>query len=238
MNITEQTLLEGSWWALEQAGRLLGSATMLFESGDFSTALAVAMFGREELGRSHLLRDCAGEVRAGKLLQPDEIKSRCQDHVKKQEASASQTKISTPPGSALARVSRDLNKYDPGSEQWQEAYNAINSAHDAKRRRQPHQRHEARCSSLYVDLNDQGTAWLRPNITKDEAYNEITTAIGEYTHEVELLIHAESNPTLEQRAPRLSLKAMSSARSKMSPPVDIPRPSLPTFNAGHGQQKE
>jgi AbiV family abortive infection protein len=97
MNVTEQMLLEGSWWALKQAGRLLESATMLFESGDFSTALAVAMFGREELGQSRLLRDCAWEVREGKVPQPDEIKRRCKDHVKKQEASAFQTKISIPP---------------------------------------------------------------------------------------------------------------------------------------------
>ena len=82
-NVDEQTLLEGSWWALEQAGKLLGSATRLFESGDCSTAVAVAMFGREELGRSRLLRDCSGEVRDGKLLQPNEIKKRCDDHVKK-----------------------------------------------------------------------------------------------------------------------------------------------------------
>lgn len=227
MNVTEQRLLEGSWWTLEQAGRLLSSATKLFESGDFSTALAVAMFGREELGRSRLLRDCSGEVREGKLLQPDEIKKRCDDHVRKQEASVLHTTLSYPPDGQLAKAFRDLREHDLGSEQWTKAYDLIASAFDAKKKRQPHQRHEARCSSLYVDLNNLGTEWLRPvNIGKDEAYDEITTALGEYTHEVELLIHAESNPTLEQRAPHLRLKAMSIARSKMSPPVDIPRPKL------------
>ena len=39
--VSEQTLLEGSWWALAQAGRLLQSATTLYDLGDFGTALAV-----------------------------------------------------------------------------------------------------------------------------------------------------------------------------------------------------
>src|SRR5215467_306493 len=111
-NVTEQTLLEGSWYALEQAGRLLESATGVFESGDVSTALALAMFGREELGRSRLLRDCAGEVGKGKSLQPDAIERRCVDHVKKQEASAFATRLSPPPDSQVGQALRDLNKYE------------------------------------------------------------------------------------------------------------------------------
>jgi hypothetical protein len=54
--VTAQTLWEGSWLALEQAGRLLRSASILWDSGDPSTAVAIAMLGREELGRSRLLR--------------------------------------------------------------------------------------------------------------------------------------------------------------------------------------
>ena len=236
MNVTEQMLLEGSWWALEQAGRLLESATMLFESGDFSTALAVAMFGREELGRSRLLRDCSGEVCEGKSLRPNEIKRRCRDHVEKQEASAFHTKLSTPPGSRLAQASGDLHKYEPGSEQWRKAYDFIDVAVEAKRKRQPDERHKARCSSLYVDLNGQGTAWLRPaSIAKDEAYNEITTAIADYSFEVYRLLDVESDPILEQRQPHLRLKAMRIARAKMTQPLDIPRLRIPIFDAEQGQ---
>src|SRR6266566_5212144 len=110
-NVDEQTLLEGSWWALEQAGRLLRSATVLFKSGDCSTALAVAMFGREELGRSRLLRDCAREVREGNLLQPHKITERCKDHVRKQKASAFHITLSPPSDSQLGKDLRSLNEY-------------------------------------------------------------------------------------------------------------------------------
>jgi AbiV family abortive infection protein len=86
--ISEQTLLEGSWHALVQAGRLLRSAVLLFDSGDASSALMLAMFVREELGRSRLLRMCAGEVNAGQLYTPCEVAAKCDDHVAKQETSA------------------------------------------------------------------------------------------------------------------------------------------------------
>src|ERR1700722_1238991 len=89
--ISEQTLLEGSWHALVQAGRLLRSAVLLFDSGDASSASVLAMFVREELGRSRLLRICAGEVKAGQLYTPSEIAAKCDDHVARQ-ASAYETK--------------------------------------------------------------------------------------------------------------------------------------------------
>jgi hypothetical protein len=85
--ISEQTLLEGSWHAVVQAGRLLHSAVLLFDNGDASSAFVLAMFGREELGRSRLLRVCAGEVNAGQLYTPSEIAAKCDD-LAKQEASA------------------------------------------------------------------------------------------------------------------------------------------------------
>ena len=224
-NVDEQTLLEGSWWALEQAGRLLRSATVLFKSGDCSTALAVAMFGREELGRSRLLRDCAREVREGNLLQPHKITERCKDHVRKQKASAFHITLSPQSDSQLGKALRSLNEYEPSSEQWHNAESDINSAVKAKLKRQPDERHQARCSALYVDLNGLGTDWLRPSvkIAKDETRKAINNAISDYNREVDRLTNEESHPTLEQYQPHLSVKAMSIARSKMSHPMDIPR---------------
>jgi AbiV family abortive infection protein len=84
--ISEQTLLEGSWHAVVQAGRLLHSAVLLFDNGDASSALVLARFGREELGRSRLLRVCAGEVSAGQLYTPSEIAAKCDDYVEEYRA--------------------------------------------------------------------------------------------------------------------------------------------------------
>lgn len=38
----------GSWYALEQCGRLLQSAVCVFDSADHATAVALAMLGKEE----------------------------------------------------------------------------------------------------------------------------------------------------------------------------------------------
>jgi AbiV family abortive infection protein len=126
-NVSEQTLLEGSWFALEQAGRFLCSATQLFRTGDWSTALAIAMFGREELGRSRLLRDISGEVHLGKVLGPAAINRRCKRHAAKQDASAFSVTVHA---ASTATAS------------------ALDAAVTAKARRQSSDRHEARCSSL------------------------------------------------------------------------------------------
>jgi len=226
-NVDEQTLLEGSWWALEQAGRLLGSATMLFEGGDFSTALAVAMFGREELGRSRLLRDCAQEVRQGKSLQPHEITKRCNEHVRKQQASAFHIALNLQLNSQVRKALSDLSAYDPSSEQRKGAGALIDSAVEAKGKRLATDRDQDRCSSLYVDLNPQGTDWRRPAmIDEDKARHEINSAISDYTYEVNRLTNEELHPNLEQHQPHLSVKAMSIARSKMQHTVDIPQPQF------------
>lgn len=230
MNVTEQTLLEGSWYALEQAGRLLRSATSIFESGDFSTALAVAMFGREELGRSRLLRECSREVHDGKPLQAHEITKRCEDHVRKQAASAFGTTLRPPANSQLGMALHAVSAYQPGSAEWNKANDVINSAVEAARKRQPHDRHEARCDGLYVDLNDLGTGWLRPiDISKEEARTHISDALNDYAQEVDRLSNEGLHPTLEQHAPHVRASAMAAARAAMSQSVEIPRLVWPTM---------
>jgi hypothetical protein len=63
--VSEKSLVEGVWFAMEQAGRLLHTAVQVFNSGDSSTSIALAMFAREELGRSRILLDLAYEVHCG-----------------------------------------------------------------------------------------------------------------------------------------------------------------------------
>jgi len=182
------------------------------------------MFGREELGRSRLLRDCAREVCNGKLLTPAKINKRCRDHAGKQKLATFHITLKPTLGSQEHKALTDLNEHKPGSEEWNEARDVLDSAVEEERKRQPKKRHLRRMSSLYVDLNASGTEWLRPvNITEDEARSEINSAISDYNHEVDRLINEESHPTLEQYQPQLSVKAMSIARSKMSHSVDIPR---------------
>lgn len=228
-NVSEQTLLEGSWYALEQAGRLLHSSKILFESGDFSTAVAVAMFGREELGRSRLLRHCASEVQQGKRLTAIEVTKRCQDHVAKQNASVGGIVLRTTNGTELCKAFQSRMKYAPNSKEWERANSIINSANEAKQKRQPNERHQLRCSSLYVDINAMGADWARPvEIDKGEARNHIYDAVNDYSHEVVRLANEDLRSTLELNCPNVCSEAMYDARAKMVRTVNILLPSWPS----------
>jgi AbiV family abortive infection protein len=74
--VTEQTLLHGAWYALEQAGQLVDSAVTLVDAGTFSTATGVAMLGHEELGSYRILRRLANEVAKGvRVMSVVEVRS-------------------------------------------------------------------------------------------------------------------------------------------------------------------
>jgi AbiV family abortive infection protein len=182
--ISEQTLLEGSWHALAQAGRLLRSAVLLLDSGDASSALVLAMFVREELGRSRLLRICAGEVNAGQLYTPCEIAAKCDDHVAKQEA----------------------------------------SAYEAKRKRQPDDRHETLCDGLYVDLDEAGTSWQRPaDLNIEDARKQITDEANDYSRELDRL---SREGLFDSSQPQNRGKEMQAARQQRAR-FDVPAACWP-----------
>jgi len=54
-SVTPQYLLEGAAYALEQCGLLLRDANLLYRSGSYGSAVALAAFAREELGRWRIL---------------------------------------------------------------------------------------------------------------------------------------------------------------------------------------
>ena len=41
--VSAETLLQGAWYAIEQSGRLLTSATLVYDHGDKSTAVVLSM---------------------------------------------------------------------------------------------------------------------------------------------------------------------------------------------------
>jgi AbiV len=49
--VTPKYLLQGSAYALEQCGLLLRDANLLYRSGSYASAVALAVFAQEELGR-------------------------------------------------------------------------------------------------------------------------------------------------------------------------------------------
>ena len=65
--LTDQDLLHGAIYALDQAGRHLHCGVNLWNAGDYAHGLMIAVFAREEVGRFKLLRD---EREAAKIHGP------------------------------------------------------------------------------------------------------------------------------------------------------------------------
>ena len=79
--VTKDILLKGAWYAIEQCGLLLQHAVILHNAKAYSTAVAVALFAREELGRYKILLDFWERAdRKGKNPTVDEIKKACDTH--------------------------------------------------------------------------------------------------------------------------------------------------------------
>jgi AbiV family abortive infection protein len=186
--VSESLLLEGSWYALEQAGRLFRAAVRVFDDGDPATGLVMAMFGREELGRSRILRSLADEVAAGTCLEAADVTRRCGDHVGKQRAGALGTTLRIAPQSELAAALQASARSAPGSRERLAARDVIRLASAAKAKRDPQDRHDVREVALYVDLDSTGARWLRPcTVTAVDARAHIEEAIGDYNIECDAL---------------------------------------------------
>jgi AbiV family abortive infection protein len=186
--VSEAVLLEGSWYALEQAGRLLHAAVGVYDRGDPGTALALAMFGREEVGRSRILRTLADEVAAGASFNTTEVIRRCEDHVRKQREGATGTTLRVMPPSQLAKTVQARVSSAPGSPEWKAARDVISAAVASKTKRDPQDRHDMREKALYVDLDSNSNSWSRPcTIDATVAREHIEDAVGDYAFECDAL---------------------------------------------------
>ena len=213
--ISEDFLLESFWYALEQAGRLLHAAVGVYDCGDPGTALALAMFGREEVSRSRILRTLADDVAHGAVLTSKNVIDRCNDHVKKQREGATGTTIRVTPLSKLAAALQIWASSVPGSPDWKAARDKISDVVASKNKRDPQDRHDMREKALYVDLDVNTNGWSRPcTIAPTDAREYIEEAVSDYAFERDALrddVIADDFPN------------MAKARAKMkSAPVLLP----------------
>lgn len=223
--VTEETLLQGAWYALEQAGRLLRSATLLFENSDWSTAAAVALLGREELGRSRILRRLAADVQSGRKLGATDVRDECEDHIRKQDAGTSGVTLQGTPGTGVDRLLRKLLHCQPPSEEWRSTHAQLDVATKAKSRRLPHDLHAQRMACLYVDLEEDTLTWSRPQliIPRERALETLTQANNDYSVEIARL----GDDVIETDFPE-----MTAVRRAMNPKPVILTPTLPGNWAG------
>ena len=182
MMVTQRTLVEGVWFAMEQAGRLLASAVNVYGSTDYGSAIALAMFAHEELGRSRILLEMADEVHRGSTVDTEAVRKRCKDHVEKQRRGAFSVTYRGNAGEPMADALTVRMQSTPGSADYEAAQATIDVATAAIAMAQPSQRHGARMAAVYLDLAPDGETWIRPSgILKEVAFDRLNAAANDYS---------------------------------------------------------
>jgi AbiV family abortive infection protein len=136
-SVTPQYLLEGAVYALEQCGLLLRDANLLYRSDSCATAVALALFAREELGKWKILLNLRHEVLGGKNVTIQEIKDRCDDHATKQRAGMLSLTMRADRDSGLGRLLQSRFEAPPGSDEWKETDDRLAKIDRTKEKRVP-----------------------------------------------------------------------------------------------------
>ena len=184
------------------------------------------MFGREELGRSQILRDLAAKVKAGQKLTAIRISKSREDHIEKHKAAALGTTLRVSPNTQLSAAVQTRVRTGFHSEAGCKASAEVEEATKAKRKRDPKSRRDARVQGLYVDLDVSGTSWIRPaSLSAQNVRDHMGDAMNDYAGELDRL----RNDVIEQGFPE-----MAAARATMNPIPVLPAPCWPMVKQDAG----
>ena len=181
---SEADVLEGAWYAIEEAGLFIRRANQLYKCNDWSGEVTQAMLGCEEVGRYKILRNLAVDMRAsGQPTAQSEIEKRCEDrhgHLKKRRSAISGVSLNPPPSEPAHEAIKALSRYAPHSKEYQRAGRIIDAAVAAKMNQLPRDRHRLRMQASYVGMDGAG-GWYRPkSITQEKAWRALTDACNDY----------------------------------------------------------
>ena len=140
-------MLEGAVYALEQCGLLLRDANLLYRNGSYASAVAVALFAREELGRYRILLELRKKVLDGDSVTIKKIQDCRRNHEAKQEAGMLSFVMRVDTDTALGGLLGTYLNAKQGSEEWKSAREQLEQAGQSI----PVERHKQRMSALYVD---------------------------------------------------------------------------------------
>ena len=149
-------LLHGAFYALEQAGRLLHDVVVLWGNERYSSAVVLAVFAREEIGRFKLLVREREEAIAAGPRDVGAVRKLCSDHLSKLRAA---------PGGVTLRFDASAPELkgwsDPSHANFERAQAILDRRMAAKRENTPRRSHANRLAALYVDF-DEDKVWNRP----------------------------------------------------------------------------
>jgi AbiV family abortive infection protein len=180
--MTESKIIEGAYYAMDQAGQLLTDAVVLYNSKRWPSSLVLAVFSLEELGKSETLLDRAREAsRTGPKRREDVMNGLALHRTK--------LKSGRGPLTITASISFWGDVPEPGTPEEHEIERRLEESHQIAQEHAPRADHAARMRALYVDLAD-GDVWQRPaETTSSEAYLMLSAAAIEYSVRREKFVH-------------------------------------------------
>jgi AbiV family abortive infection protein len=159
--VSSDAILFGVFFALRQAWELLSAATVLQRAEKFFSAYGLAVFCREEIGKSKLLQiHWEGSV-AGKSVSAHDLNSGdLRSHERKLRAV----------GKVLSEgVFYQGIPPDPGSSEENELLGHIRKINVRARELDPDRTHLGRQRAFYVEMHEAGAGWWRPWSAFDSA---------------------------------------------------------------------
>jgi len=171
--VSASSIVEGAYYAMEQAGRLLNDAVVLYERKRWPSSLVLAVFSLEELGKAETLLNRAIDAANTGPKSVQDVRAGGTDH---------RTKLRTGRGplTVTATVSFWGEIPEPGTTEMAEINRQLAEADRVARENAPREANEARMRALYVDLGDD-ELWKSPTETDSrEAYLMVSAASIEY----------------------------------------------------------
>lgn len=191
--LTPELLLEGAFYATEQAWHLLEDSVLLFQGERYATSVILATYCLEELSRSKICSDFRTRVLEGTGVTSAQFSTKCEDHKRK---------LADGGISPLVHKCEWVTEpTDPRQDQ-RSVENVIAGVRK-RRNRLPKDALEARRKALYVDLLADGESWNRPRLVGfDEAEPWLITAQEAYIPKRSQLVHS-TDPEIQATAAKL-----------------------------------
>jgi AbiV family abortive infection protein len=164
-SLAANDLLHGAGYALEQAGRLLHDAVGLWKADRYSSAVVLAVFSREETGRSVIYIEQRRETLRGASISIEERAKLCSDHVVKLRRGSSGTTLRW--GAEQSATFQPLFG-DRKSPEYRKARALTDDLIKRMSKRDPDDTHAKRCRALYVEPTEISSGWNRPSETSRE----------------------------------------------------------------------
>jgi AbiV family abortive infection protein len=170
-SVSRQELAHGLWYTIEHSGQFLSDAITLFNQKRYLTALLLAVFSNEELGKARRLHDLWDKADKGKSISAAQVKDAIRPkgaHQLKQEAALATSLTSGPAtGTEIGRLLRELGLqlkriHDERIAKGQPAEDLSDVLlSDPRLGQLADELKKARERILYVDFSE-ATGWLRP----------------------------------------------------------------------------